>query len=130
MRAMLLSKISGVRPAGRPCCRVADATTYSFPGYGTIKAEFPAEGIGSVRETAVTVDREEIGRFAAQAQAWWDPQGNFRPLHRLNPARLYFIRQHLLAHFGRNSSSLRPFDGLTLLDIGCGGGLIAEPMAR
>jgi 2-polyprenyl-6-hydroxyphenyl methylase / 3-demethylubiquinone-9 3-methyltransferase len=83
-----------------------------------------------VRETSATVDPEEIGRFAAQADAWWDPEGSFRPLHRLNPTRLGFIRQHLVAHFGRSTSSLRPFEGLALLDIGCGGGLIAEPMAR
>lgn len=77
-----------------------------------------------------TVDAEEIDRFAAHSGAWWDPEGSFRPLHRLNPARLGFIRQHLIAHLGRNISSLRPFEGLTLLDIGCGGGLIAEPMSR
>lgn len=83
-----------------------------------------------MRETSATVDSEEIGRFAAQAGSWWDPKGNFRPLHRLNPIRLGFIRQHLQAHFGCNPAALRPFEGLTLLDIGCGGGLIAEPMSR
>jgi 2-polyprenyl-6-hydroxyphenyl methylase/3-demethylubiquinone-9 3-methyltransferase len=83
-----------------------------------------------LRETSATVDPEEIERFAAQAEAWWDPEGSFRPLHRLNPTRLGFLRQHLVAHFRRNSSSLRPFEGLSLLDIGCGGGLIAEPMSR
>ncbi len=83
-----------------------------------------------MRDPKATVDPEEIERFAAQADSWWDPEGGFRPLHRLNPTRLGFIRQHLVAHFGRSATSLRPFDGLTLLDIGCGGGLIAEPMAR
>ena len=83
-----------------------------------------------MRATSATVDPQEIGRFAAQAEAWWDPEGSFRPLHRLNPTRLGFIRQHLAAHFGRSISSLRPFDGLSLLDIGCGGGLVAEPMSR
>ena len=83
-----------------------------------------------MRQTSATVDPEEIARFAALAEAWWDPQGSFRPLHRLNPTRLRFIRQQLVAHFRRNSSSLRPFEGLALLDIGCGGGLIAEPMSR
>ena len=77
-----------------------------------------------------TVDREDIDRFAAQSASWWDPSGSFRPLHRINPARIEFIRRHLLAHFCRDVHSLRPFDGLTLLDIGCGGGLVAEPMAR
>ena len=65
-----------------------------------------------------TIDPGEIGRFAAQAQSWWDPEGSFRALHRVNPARLGFIRQYLTAHFGRDPSSLRPFDGLSLLDIG------------
>jgi 2-polyprenyl-6-hydroxyphenyl methylase/3-demethylubiquinone-9 3-methyltransferase len=77
-----------------------------------------------------TVDRADIDRFAAQSASWWDPEGSFRPLHRINPARLDFIRRQLLAAFGRDTSALRPFDGLTLIDIGCGGGLIAEPMAR
>ena len=83
-----------------------------------------------MRATGPTIDPGEIGRFAAQAESWWDPEGSFRALHRINPARLGFIRQHLTAHFHRDPSSLRPFDGLTLLDIGCGGGLVAEPMAR
>jgi 2-polyprenyl-6-hydroxyphenyl methylase/3-demethylubiquinone-9 3-methyltransferase len=83
-----------------------------------------------VREMSATVDPDEIRRFTAHAQAWWDPEGAFRPLHRLNPTRLAFIRRQLVGHFSRNASSLRPFDGLSLLDIGCGGGLIAEPMAR
>jgi 2-polyprenyl-6-hydroxyphenyl methylase/3-demethylubiquinone-9 3-methyltransferase len=77
-----------------------------------------------------TVDPAEIARFSAQAASWWDPAGSFRPLHRLNPARLRFIRDELTAHFGRDPRSLTPFAGLTLCDIGCGGGLIAEPMAR
>jgi 2-polyprenyl-6-hydroxyphenyl methylase/3-demethylubiquinone-9 3-methyltransferase len=77
-----------------------------------------------------TVDRADIDRFAAQSASWWDSEGSFRPLHRINPARLDFIRRQLLARFGRDASALRPFDGLTLVDVGCGGGLIAEPMAR
>ena len=83
-----------------------------------------------MRATSPTIDPEEIGRFTAQAESWWDPEGSFRALHRINPARLGFIRQHLTAHFHRDPSSLRPFDGLALLDIGCGGGLVAEPMTR
>jgi 2-polyprenyl-6-hydroxyphenyl methylase / 3-demethylubiquinone-9 3-methyltransferase len=83
-----------------------------------------------LRETGATVDPEEIGRFAARAEAWWDPDGSFHPLHQLNPTRLGFIREHLVAHFGCRIDALRPFDGLRLLDIGCGGGLIAEPMSR
>ena len=77
-----------------------------------------------------TVDREDIDRFAAHSASWWDPRGSFQPLHRINPARIGFIRRNLLSHFGRDARSLRPFDGFTLVDIGCGGGLVAEPMAR
>ena len=83
-----------------------------------------------MKRTAPTVDPAEIARFAAQAANWWDPSGSFRPLHRLNPARLRFIRDELVAHFARDSRSLRPFEGLFLADIGCGGGLVAEPMER
>ena len=83
-----------------------------------------------MRETSATVDPEEVGRFAARAEAWWDPDGSFHPLHQLNPTRLGFIREHLVTHFGCRIDALRPFDGLRLLDIGCGGGLIAEPMSR
>jgi 2-polyprenyl-6-hydroxyphenyl methylase / 3-demethylubiquinone-9 3-methyltransferase len=77
-----------------------------------------------------TVDPAEVARFSAHAASWWDPAGSFRPLHRLNPARLGFIRGALDAHFDRDTRSLNPFAGLSLCDIGCGGGLIAEPMAR
>jgi len=83
-----------------------------------------------LREASGTIDPEEIGRFAAQAESWWDSEGSFRLLHSINPARLAFIRQHLTTHFRRDPLSLRPFEGLTLLDIGCGGGLVAEPMVR
>jgi 2-polyprenyl-6-hydroxyphenyl methylase/3-demethylubiquinone-9 3-methyltransferase len=77
-----------------------------------------------------TVDPEDIDRFAAQSAGWWDPSGSFRPLHQMNPARLAFIRRQLLAHFDRDARSLSPFTGLSLADIGCGGGLVAEPMTR
>jgi 2-polyprenyl-6-hydroxyphenyl methylase/3-demethylubiquinone-9 3-methyltransferase len=83
-----------------------------------------------MRASDETVDHDEIARFAAHAASWWDAAGNFAPLHRLNPARLDIIRRALAAHFGRDSHSLAPFSGLRLCDIGCGGGLIAEPMAR
>jgi 2-polyprenyl-6-hydroxyphenyl methylase/3-demethylubiquinone-9 3-methyltransferase len=84
----------------------------------------------TVASSPTTIDPAEIARFAALAQSWWDPNGKFRPLHRFNPVRLGFLRDRLIAHFGRDPASLRPFEGLRLLDIGCGGGLLAEPMAR
>lgn len=79
---------------------------------------------------AATLDPAERDRFAALASEWWDPAGKFGPLHRIGPARLTFLRDELVRHFGRNGGGLRPLTGLGLLDIGCGGGLISEPLAR
>ena len=77
-----------------------------------------------------SIDAEEVERFSALADTWWDPKGSMAPLHRLNPARLGFLRQTLAAHFDRDARSLSPFRGLRILDVGCGGGLISEPLAR
>ncbi|MBI1329174.1 MAG: bifunctional 2-polyprenyl-6-hydroxyphenol methylase/3-demethylubiquinol 3-O-methyltransferase UbiG [Alphaproteobacteria bacterium] len=77
-----------------------------------------------------SVDPAEVQKFAAIAAEWWDPTGKFAPLHKFNPVRLTFVRDFAAAHFGRDPKRVRPFAGLTLLDIGCGGGLLAEPMAR
>ena len=77
-----------------------------------------------------TVDDREIARFTAMADSWWDPNGNFKPLHRLNPARIGYLRDRLSAHFSLDAKSLTPFSDLRILDIGCGGGLLSEPMAR
>jgi 2-polyprenyl-6-hydroxyphenyl methylase/3-demethylubiquinone-9 3-methyltransferase len=77
-----------------------------------------------------TVDPEEIARFAALAEAWWDPDGDRGPLHRMNPARLSFIRDRLCGHFGLPQQRMRPLGGLAVLDVGCGGGLLSEPLAR
>lgn len=77
-----------------------------------------------------TIDENEIGRFDALAESWWDPDGPMRPLHRLNPLRLRFTRGRLCGHFGRDAAALRPLGGLRLLDVGCGGGLVSEPLAR
>jgi 2-polyprenyl-6-hydroxyphenyl methylase / 3-demethylubiquinone-9 3-methyltransferase len=82
------------------------------------------------REYDGTVDLAELNRFELEANSWWKADGSFGALHRVNPVRLGFIRSRLLSHFGRNSNSMRPFSGLRLLDVGCGGGLLAEPMAR
>lgn len=77
-----------------------------------------------------SLDPVDVARFSAIADQWWDPHGKFAPLHRLNPARLGFIRQHCLERFGVRGGPRAPFTGLRLLDIGCGGGLVAEPMTR
>jgi len=77
-----------------------------------------------------TASAEEVARFQAIADAWWDAQGKFKPLHQLNTPRLEFLRDRLAAHFGRDARAERPFEGLTLLDVGCGGGLLCEPLTR
>ncbi|TBX20536.1 bifunctional 2-polyprenyl-6-hydroxyphenol methylase/3-demethylubiquinol 3-O-methyltransferase UbiG [Nioella sediminis] len=77
-----------------------------------------------------TVDDAEIAKFEAMAAEWWDPKGKFAPLHMMNPIRLDYITAQIAAEFGRDLRDARPFYGLRLLDIGCGGGLLSEPMAR
>jgi len=83
-----------------------------------------------IAPVATSIDPAEVAKFAAMAEAWWDPRGKFRPLHKFNPVRLAFIRDTVCAHFGRDAGAKRPLDGLRLLDIGCGGGLLCEPMTR
>lgn len=77
-----------------------------------------------------TIDTSEIERFSALAQEWWNPNGKFRPLHKFNPVRLAYIRDNVATHFGRDPRAAKPFEKLRFLDIGCGGGLLCEPMAR
>lgn len=77
-----------------------------------------------------TVDEQEIAKFEAMAAEWWDPSGKFKPLHMLNPCRLDYITQQIAAEFERDLEAPQAFAGLRILDIGCGGGLLCEPMAR
>lgn len=77
-----------------------------------------------------TVDPSEVAKFEAMAAEWWDPKGKFKPLHMLNPCRLDYITAQIAAEFGRDLATPDPFASLRLLDIGCGGGLLSEPMAR
>lgn len=77
-----------------------------------------------------TADADEVARFAAIAEEWWDATGKFRPLHQLAPVRMAFIRNHVVQHFGLDGASHEPLKGLKILDVGCGGGLVSEPLAR
>ncbi|WP_299746494.1 bifunctional 2-polyprenyl-6-hydroxyphenol methylase/3-demethylubiquinol 3-O-methyltransferase UbiG [uncultured Tateyamaria sp.] len=77
-----------------------------------------------------TVDPSEIAKFEAMAAEWWDPNGKFKPLHMLNPCRLDYITTQIAAEFDRDLTGPKAFEGLRILDIGCGGGLLSEPMAR
>lgn len=80
--------------------------------------------------TAGTVDSDEVARFSAMAAEWWDPAGKFRPLHKFNPVRLAYIRDAICRRLGRDPETARALEGVSVLDIGCGGGLLAEPIAR
>jgi len=77
-----------------------------------------------------TIDKDEVARFSTMADEWWNPTGKFRPLHKFNPVRLTYIKEKVCENFGRDVNDPKAFKGLRILDIGCGGGLLAEPMAR
>src|SRR5215475_4865537 len=81
-------------------------------------------------ETNRMLDRDEVARFARLAGQWWDANGPFKPLHRINPVRLTYIRDQLCRRFARDAKAGRSLSGLSVLDIGCGGGLVSEPLAR
>ncbi len=81
-------------------------------------------------EASTTLDTSEVKQFAALADEWWDENGPFKPLHQLNPTRLTYIRDRLCARFGRDPKEPPCLDRLTILDIGCGGGLVSEPLTR
>lgn len=82
------------------------------------------------RPTNSNLDTAEVERFSKLAAEWWDPQGKFRPLHQVGPPRLKFIRDAAVEHFAADEKALRPLNGLKVIDVGCGGGLVAEPLAR
>lgn len=88
----------------------------------TTETFIPADGF--------SVDAAEVARFSALADKWWDTKGPFKPLHIFNPTRVGYIRDQVALHKGRDTAKIHAFEGLKLLDIGCGGGLLSEPMRR
>ncbi|MEQ8371014.1 MAG: bifunctional 2-polyprenyl-6-hydroxyphenol methylase/3-demethylubiquinol 3-O-methyltransferase UbiG [Alphaproteobacteria bacterium] len=101
----------------------------------TVQETVPPAAASAAAPAAASVDPEEIARFRAMAQHWWDDTGAHAPLHSMSAVRMSFIRRSILRHMGLPQAGLqtaghRPFDGLEILDIGCGGGLAAEPLAR
>jgi len=89
-----------------------------------------AKNSASKKHTASTVDEAEIRHFAKDSAHWWDENGPFKPLHRANPARMKYLKSRICGHFSRDEKSLSGLEGLKILDVGCGGGLVCEPLAR
>ncbi|KAM0931782.1 hypothetical protein ACQ4PT_000080 [Festuca glaucescens] len=85
---------------------------------------------GGVGPSTSSLNPAEVAKFASIAETWWDSQGPFKPLHMMNPARLSFIRSTLCRHFRRDPYSAKPLEGLKVIDVGCGGGILSEPLAR
>jgi len=87
---------------------------------------------GNLEATIIlsTVDKIEIEKFSKLANEWWNPKGKFKPLHLFNPARIKFIKEKLISHFKLNDKSQEPLKDINILDIGCGGGLLCEPLSR
>lgn len=89
-----------------------------------------AENAGGKENSQTSIDPREVERFVRMAEEWWDPRGKFRPLHKFNPARLAYIRDKICLAFDRDPKGRAPLADIRILDIGCGGGLLCEPLAR
>ncbi|XP_010051802.2 ubiquinone biosynthesis O-methyltransferase, mitochondrial [Eucalyptus grandis] len=118
--------LSDAAAAGAGDSPPASASPAPRPSGSSGKLEHNA-GSSSVRSS---LKDPELAKFSAIADTWWDSEGPFKPLHRMNPTRLAFIRSTLCRHFGKDPSSARPFEGLKVVDVGCGGGILSEPLAR
>ncbi|XP_047334486.1 ubiquinone biosynthesis O-methyltransferase, mitochondrial [Impatiens glandulifera] len=115
---------------GRPCSNVANAKPLDFP----ISQNPPhqshkvSDNLTSTPVSSLKVT--ELAKFSAIAETWWDAEGPFKPLHVMNPTRLAFIRSTLCRHFSKDPNSPKPLEGLKIVDVGCGGGILSEPLAR
>lgn len=118
--------LSDAAAAGAGDSPPASASPAPRPSGSSEKLEHNA-GSSSVRSS---LKDPELAKFSAIADTWWDSEGPFKPLHRMNPTRLAFIRSTLCRQFGKDPSSARPFEGLKVVDVGCGGGILSEPLAR
>ena len=76
-----------------------------------------------------TINKEEVEKFSKIAEEWWNPNGKFKPLHKFNPIRIEYIKNNIIKDFNISSND-KPLKGISILDIGCGGGLLSEPLAR
>src|SRR5690606_18314384 len=125
------ARAGGEGPA-RPPRKAAAALDFhaAQPILGGDPCQKEARPLSDTAEAATTVDTAEISRFSALAAKWWDESGPMRPLHRLNPTRLAWIKKEIAVRFGRDPKDAEALAGLRILDIGCGAGILAEPLAR
>ncbi|KAL2496684.1 Ubiquinone biosynthesis O-methyltransferase [Forsythia ovata] len=93
-------------------------------------AAVPSPAAANFKRTKSSLNETELKKFSAIAETWWNAEGPFKPLHVMNPTRLAFIRSTLCRHFGKDPNCARPFEGLKFVDVGCGGGILSEPLAR
>ncbi|XP_010414201.1 PREDICTED: ubiquinone biosynthesis O-methyltransferase, mitochondrial-like [Camelina sativa] len=109
-----------------------DASAASLPSSHQTVQTLESKASSKSRNTSSTtsLNQDELAKFSAIADTWWHSEGPFKPLHLMNPTRLAFIRSTLCRHFSKDPSSARPFKGLRFIDVGCGGGLLSEPLAR
>src|ERR1700730_16563651 len=121
-----------VRPTSQDwCCLRARWARFGKPVRSNAIVSGPLAGtLGLGMPPATTVDDDEVARFSALADEWWDPRGKMAPLHKLNPVRRRYIRDLVCRHVARNAKALDCLSGLRLLDIGCGAGILSEPLAR